>query len=214
MWNNYIGINKMKKIALIGGAYDPIHIGHVMMAYYTSKLNIFDEVWLMPCYESGWGKKMTDQDHRLNMCYSAMTYIDLITKGSIVRISDYEIKNKITGKTHIILERMEKDFPEYEFSLVIGQDNADNITKWQKHLYIINKYQFVVCPRDNRTPIDWYTKKPHILIENKLPEISSTDIRNGLKNDFGKYAGFVPQKVLEYMFMHELCGLKTPKIKK
>ena len=188
----------MKKVALIGGAYDPIHIGHIQMAFETSKLDIFDEVWIMPCYKSGWGKTMTGYYHRLKMCYLAMTYINSITKGN-VSISNYEIRNKITGKTYEILERMSIDFPDTEFSIVIGQDNADNIEKWERYNYITEKYQFVVCPRDSKTHKLWYFKNPHILISNKLPTISSSDIRKNIRNDFERYVRYVPPDVLDYI---------------
>jgi len=189
----------MKKVAILGGSFDPIHIGHIMMVYYTSKLNIFDEVWIMPCYKSAWGKELTDHKHRLKMCQLAMKYINLITKGNIIRVSDYEIKNKITGRTHIILDNLKKKYNDITFSLVIGQDNADNINKWHNYKEIIKQYQFVVLPRDNKKPEKWYLKKPHIYIKDLLPNISSTEIRKGLDDNFSKYTRYIPQDVWKYI---------------
>lgn len=197
----------MKKIALIGGAFDPIHTGHERMAIHTFTLKMFDQIWIQPCYKSGWGKDMTDSFHRLNMCAMAVAKIREKIRSFSVRLSNYEIKNKITGRTYEILEQMKNDFPDTEFSLVIGQDNADNIDKWERYEEIINMYQFVVMARHNKEPKEWYLKKPHVYVQHKIPDISSTLIRDNISKHWSMYSRYLDSDVLIYMNNCNLYGI-------
>ena len=76
----------MKHIAILGGAFDPPHLGHSMIVSIAlSKLNCGD-LWILPCYESAFGKKMNTFEHRYEMCKKAFNIFD----SGVVYVSKLE----------------------------------------------------------------------------------------------------------------------------
>jgi len=97
----YKSLGRKTKVALFGGSFNPIHIGH----FQTAKLVLdtsksFDEVWFMPCYKSKYGKKLVDAQHRLNMC-SLACHAD-----ARMQVSDYEIDQRFAGETYHFLKQL------------------------------------------------------------------------------------------------------------
>jgi nicotinate-nucleotide adenylyltransferase len=183
----YNTLGRKVKVAILGGAFDPIHPGHILVAKFvlnTSKE--FDEVWLMPAYEHMHGKNMAPANHRLAMC-------ELAAKSDgRIKVFDYEIRNKLSGETYQTIkllqeEKLYKD--KYHFSLIIGQDNANTFDKWVNYIHLEKLIRFVVVPRKGVAPdpkVNWYFKPPHIYLPNDekhtLNDKSSTEIRKMLSS--------------------------------
>lgn len=179
----YGSLGRKTKVAILGGAFDPIHIGHIRVAQFvlnTSKT--FDEVWLVPCYQHLYGKKMVSSDHRLEMCKIASSV------DGRINVFNYEIKNKLAGETyHFVKQLLEEQYAkdEYDFSMIIGQDNANTFDKWVNYEDLERMIRFIVVPRhgvDVNPASDWYFKPPHIYLEpdSTLVEVSSTAVREML----------------------------------
>lgn len=205
----YKTLGRKLKVAILGGAFDPITKGHIETAKFvlnTSKT--FDEVWLMPCYKHMHGKKLQPAEHRLAMC-------ELAAKcDGRLRAFDYEIKSEMAGETYQLVKRLQAEpfaQDKIEFSLIIGQDNANSFDKWVNYQELERLIRFVVVPRKG-VPSDpnvtWYLKQPHVLLhgENTIPEISSTVIRRELKSGkSGKnLAVNMDPLVVEYIHKHHL----------
>jgi nicotinate-nucleotide adenylyltransferase len=161
------------KIGIFGGAFDPPTIGHKEIAISLTK--VIDEVWLMPCYQSAFGKKMSKNEDRLEMCR-------LVTKNlDNVKTSDFEITNQITGGTIYCVEELLKAFPDHQFYWIIGQDNANVFHHWHRNEELKKLIPFIVVPRQgykNEKNELWYNQKPHLHLEDlTLPEVSSTLVR-------------------------------------
>jgi len=198
----------VKKIALFGGAFNPIHRSHVKMAFYVSLLDIIDKTWIMPCYKSVYRKKIIDPEHRLNMCRLAIERLNNVTKPLNIEISDFEIKNKLTGKSYDILKRLKKKY-KYDFHIIIGQDNADNIHDWYEYEKIINEFPFIVFPRNiQRKSLDWYKKEPHMFLDKNMPTMCSTDIRYSIGINSNVYTEQLDKKVIKYIKENNLYGYK------
>lgn len=166
----------MKKIAIYGGSFDPIHVGHIAVAKEAS--SYVDEVWMMPCFNHMYDKKMRPAINRLAFARLA---IDGLNK---IHVSNFEIKYELTCGTYDTLKLLQQYYPDCEFSLVIGQDNADTIEKWKNSQKLINEFRVIVCSRHEHSTVDkWYLKPPHIYVRDlDIPEISSTKIREWLSN--------------------------------
>lgn len=176
------------KIAILGTAANPLHNGHTQLA--ESLLTIVDEVWIMPCYNHMYNKIMVNSTHRLNMC-------DLISTDRI-KIFDYEIKNKLSGKTYDLIKMLKNEY-EHEFFYVIGLDNANTFDKWYKSEELKELINFIVVSRKGiDVESNWFLKIPHIYLDENIMEISSTEIRNLLKNnlDVSKY---LDEKIIKYI---------------
>lgn len=180
----YHAYGRKLNIAVLGGAFDPIHNGHVAVAEFLLNCSSeFDAVWIMPCYKHMYNKKMTSANHRLKMCELSVAHDRRIV------VSDYEIVNKLGGETYQLVKKLindEKFNQQYNFSFVIGLDNANTFDKWVNYEDLERMVRFVVVPRNGikiEHKVNWYLHSPHMFLipENPLPEISSTDIRNNLK---------------------------------
>jgi nicotinate-nucleotide adenylyltransferase len=179
--DQYKTLGRKTKVAILGGSFNPIHKSHIQLAQFILNASgKFDEVWIMPNFNSIIGKDMVSSEHRLNMCKIAAK------KDARIKVFDYEIKNKLKGETYYFFKKLkeEKELTEkYQFAMVIGLDNANTFDKWVNYEELEKLAQFVVVPRRGiiRDPnVDWYLKAPHIFLnrETDIQDMSSTRIRN------------------------------------
>ena len=206
----YHTLGRKVKVAILGGAFNPITNGHIEAAQFvlnTSKE--FDEVWLMPAYNHMHGKEMVSSDLRLEMCELAAEV------DGRIKVFDYEIKNKLSGETFNLFKRLlddEKYKDKYNFSMIIGMDNALSFDKWVNYEELERMVRFVVIPRRGvqwrKSGKDWFLNKPHILLEGDrdIPqEISSTLIRLAIESEETAILGKgLNKNVYEFIQKHEL----------
>jgi nicotinate-nucleotide adenylyltransferase len=181
----YRGLGRKYYVAILGGAFDPITSGHIQVAKFVLNASrCFDEVWLTPCYQHIYNKKMASTEDRLEMCKLAAQC------DGRIKVFDYEIKNQLQGETfHFVKRLLDESFAknQYDFSLIIGMDNANTFNKWVNYEHLEKMIRFIVVPRLGEVrdeAVDWYLKEPHVLLqhdEEQLKQISSTDIRNKFK---------------------------------
>ena len=192
----------MKKVALIGGAFDPITIGHLQLAEVV--LKHVDEVRIMPCFDHAYGKQMASAGHRHDMGVLAVVEYFWAGKGNFnVQVSDFEIINKTTA-TYDTFKKLRADNPA-DYHFVIGQDNADTIDKWYNYEELLKTTKFIVVPRKGYTSSEtWYRQEPHLYLEDEsIVEISSTQVRELLKANESAEK-FLTKKVQEYIKEYEL----------
>lgn len=183
----YSSLGRKTKVAIYGGAFNPITMGHIQVAkFLLNTSGEFDEVWLMPAFKHMYDKKMVSPEHRLEMCRLAAS-ID-----SRIKVFDYEIKNELAGETYYFVKKLkeEKELTEiYNFSIAIGQDNANSFENWVNYQDLEKLIRFVIIPRKGVVPhsnTGWYYKDPHIFLnrETDIMEVSSTEIRELLQNHY------------------------------
>lgn len=192
--DQYRSLGRKTQVAILGGALDPIHEGHIQAAKLVlDNSNIFDEVWIMPCYKHIYNKKMMKPEHRLKMCEIASQ------KDGRLVVSDYEIKNKFRGETYNLAKRLLEDkmySSSHSFSFIIGLDNANTFSDWVNYEELERLIRFVVIPRSGeirKKGVYWFLKSPHIFIESDTPiiEMSSTYIRKILSEKYKNSADFL-----------------------
>jgi len=209
----YKSLGRKLKVAIFGGAFNPITQGHIQTAQFVLNTSReFDEVWLMPAFKHMYNKEMVSSEHRLNMCEIASKVDDRI------KVFPYEIDNQLSGATYNFVKRLkeEKELTEkHNFSLIIGMDNANTFDKWVNYEELERLIQFVVIPRTGIKRdefVNWYLNYPHIYLkdENKIIEVSSTLIRDKLKifyNDGSNYdelLKYMNRDVLNYIINNKL----------
>jgi len=183
----YKSLGRKYKIALLGGAFDPITNGHIEVAKYVLNTSgQFDEVWLVPAYNHMYNKQMTPYDDRVKMCELA-TQVD-----GRIKVFNYEKTKNLAGETYHLMKTLlnDKDYENYNFSFIIGLDNANTFNKWVNYEELERMVRFVVVPRKGYNPNgeSWYFNFPHIFLngdgeEIPIMEISSSDVRT----QFGEY---------------------------
>lgn len=180
----YQALGRKIQVAILGGALDCITEGHMEVAKFVLDYSmLFDEVYLMPCYQHMYNKKMASPEHRLEMCRIAAQ------SDARIKVFDYEIKNKYRGETYNLAKRLleDKQYKEtHSFSFIIGLDNANTFDTWVNYEELERLVRFVVVPRTGqklKKGVNWFLKPPHIFIEPDEPlmEISSTEIRKSIE---------------------------------
>lgn len=196
----YKSLGRKKNIALLGGAFDPIHKGHIELAQFvlnTSKT--FDEVWLMPCYQHMYNKEMESAEHRLEMCRIAAR------NDGRLKVFDFEIEQKLSGETYNMVKRLQDTDQakhECDFSVIMGLDNANTFSNWVNYEELERMVRFVVVQRQGYEidpKVDWYLKTPHIFLgDAAINNMSSTRIRSALARREQQVEGMLRHIPLEH----------------
>ena len=131
------------KIGLYFGTFNPIHVGHLVIANYLADHTDLDEVWLVVSPHNPLKKKSTllDDIHRLAIVREA------IEDNDKLRASDVEFKLPKPSYTATTLTYLEEKHPNHTFSLIMGEDNLRTFHKWYNHETLIANYPFYVYPR-------------------------------------------------------------------
>ena len=168
-----------KKVGFLGGAFNPITLGHIEVAKFA--LNLVHEVVFVPCNNHPWGKSLIAYGHRSYMCKLAMR------TGMLV--GDFEKHWDLPGDTFSLITRIKED-SIYKFDdlfFIIGMDEANEIQKWKNIKQLAQLVKFIVLPRQGVKMLkrtENFFEAPHIIIPDtvSLPQISSTEIRAHLEN--------------------------------
>lgn len=189
------------KVAVFGGSFNPPTLGHEFVANLAANQGM-DEVWLQPCYKSLYGKTLAPDKHRLFM-------LGLLIVGSPkLKVSSWEIDNKVEGKTYDIMNRMCEEHPNIDFHFVIGGDNADRVpSEWYKGEQLIKEHKFIVVSRGgHENKESWFTKPPHLYVNHDLKmEISSTEVRDLIsKKDYTRAQRKLAFGTLPYIIHYDL----------
>ena len=167
----------MKKVGLYFGTFNPIHIGHLVIANHMAEFSELDEVWLVITPHSPFKKKKTllDNNHRYEMVYEATKEYPKLHPSKI----EFELPQP-NYTVNTLVHLAEKHGADYEFSLMMGEDNLKGLHKWKNFEAILEHHQIYVYPRISEGEVDHNFKgHPKITyIDAPIMEISSTFIRN------------------------------------
>ena len=184
------------KIGLYFGTFNPIHIGHLIIANHMAEHSNLDQVWMVVTPHNPHKKKSTllDDYHRLHM-------VHLATEDyANIQPSDIEFKLPQPNYTVHTLAHLQEKYPKYEFSLIMGEDNLNSLHKWKNYEVILQNHDIYVYPRLNAGDMDeQFANHPKIhRIGAPVIELSSTFIRNSIKNN-KNVVPMLPNKVWEYV---------------
>lgn len=190
------------KIALFGGSFNPIHVGHLWMANAAIQYAKADKVLFMPTGDAPHKTGVLEAKYRYKMVEKA------IDGQANFTISDYEIQKE--GKSYTI-ETVKHLLKDNEIALLIGEDSFLQMHSWYKYEELIKLVPLWVVPRYTEISLsvqEQYERlkekgaKVHFLPMDRI-EISSTDIRRKVKYHQSIFAA-VPQKVEKYIEKHRL----------
>jgi nicotinate-nucleotide adenylyltransferase len=179
-------------IGLFFGSFNPVHIGHMVLANYMVSFTDMQEVWFVVSPQNPLKTKnqLLNQNHRLHM-------VDLaIDDHPRMRSSNIEFSLSQPSYTINTLVHLKDQFPQHDFSLIMGQDNLCSFHRWKNHEEILKGYHIYVYPRPDCDTTQ-FDSHPHVhMTEAPVIDISSTFIRNSISA--GKDVRFyLPGKVWE-----------------
>lgn len=168
-----------KKIGLFFGTFNPIHIGHLILANHLVEYSELEELWLVVTPHNPHKKKssLLNNYHRYNMVWN------LCADYPKLKPSDIEFNLPQPNYTVNTLAHLEEKFPDYDFTLIMGEDNLKSLPKWKNYEVILEKYHVMVYPRYSEGEVaPELLNHPKILkIDAPRVEISSTFIRNAIR---------------------------------
>ena len=186
---------KLKRIGVFGGSFDPPHIGHLVIAEMARRALKLDAVYLVPAYQPPHkeGSHASTAHDRL-----AMTKLSVQGNGKL-KVSDLELRRKGISYTVDTVRAFRKRFPSSELFLIIGSDSLRQFHSWKSPAEILAEVSLIVYrrPRSGRTNSRLSSRNVSF-VKGPLMEISSSDIRNRIQR--GKSIRYlVRDNVLKYI---------------
>ena len=183
------------KIGILGGAFNPPHIGHLIIAQDILDTLKLDKVFFVPTNLS---------PHKESNGVSGQVRLDMVklaTSGNeAFQVLDLEIERSGTSFTIDTIRELKKRHPEDDFYLIIGSDLANGFSSW-KNYEDINKEVKVIVANRKEYPLD--KKSSYLVVDIRQIELSSSQIRELVKNK-SSIKGLVKEKVAEYIQEHKL----------
>lgn len=170
----------MKKVGLFFGTFNPIHIGHLIIANHLVEFSDLDEVWFVITPQSPFKTKQSllGDHHRYQMVYEAVQEYPKLKPSKI----EFDLPQpNYTINTLVHLE--EKYGTDHQFSLIMGEDNLKSFHKWKNYETILEHHSIYVYPRISNGEMEHQFKEhPQIKrVDAPIMEISSTFIRKSHK---------------------------------
>lgn len=184
----------MRKIGLFFGSFNPIHIGHLIIANAMLQHSDLDEVWLVvspqnPLKER---KSLLADSQRLEMVRRA------IDDNYRLRACDIEFRLPIPSYTSLTLAHLGEQYPDKEFCLIMGSDNLATFKRWRNWESIIENYSLFVYPRPGSETCE-LADHPHVtMVKVPMIDISSTYIREQIR-DKKDVRYLLPDEVYQYL---------------
>ncbi|HOH55210.1 MAG TPA: nicotinate (nicotinamide) nucleotide adenylyltransferase [Paludibacteraceae bacterium] len=167
-----------KKVGLYFGSFNPFHLGHQKLAEFLLDRQVFDEVWFVvsPRNPLKPENDLLDEDVRLEMVKMA------IKDNPKLKVSNLEFSLPKPSYTIDSLHAFSSKYPENDFSLLIGSDNAKVFDQWKSFQQILNEYPVLVYPRSGFNKEGIAKTYPQMKwLETPLYDISSTEIRRSIQ---------------------------------
>jgi nicotinate-nucleotide adenylyltransferase len=190
-------------IVLFGGAFNPPHLGHLIVIQQALELIDTQELWLLPDNLGSFGKKLIPPHHRLKMCQLLIQQlpekVQLQTK-----LETTLIDQNLTNQTYDYFQILKQKYSNDTFSFLIGSDNLKNFKKWHHWQQLLEEIHFYVYPRSGYQAN--YLLKNMTLLESDsqvITNFSSTIMRRRVEQDLS-LKNFIPNSIYTYIATHHL----------
>ncbi len=184
----------MKKTGLYFGTFNPIHIGHCVIAQYMLEYTDLDEVWFVVTPHNPHKAKNTllDDYQRLHMVRLA------IDDHYKLRVSDMEFDLPQPSYTATTLAYASEKWTQRQFALIMGADNLQTFHKWRNYEWILEHHPLYVYPRIESDGGELKNHPKVTITRAPIMQIASTEIRQAIKES--KDVSFMlPHRVWEYI---------------
>jgi nicotinate-nucleotide adenylyltransferase len=195
------------RVGLFGGSFNPIHNAHIALASTICEQARLDEVWFMvsPQNPLKQAQDLLGENERYEMVKLALE-----SQEKVLMASNYEFHLERPSYTWKTLRALKQDFPQHEFSLIIGGDNWVRFPRWAHSEEILANHHIYIYPRED-SEIDEATlpKNVHLIHTPKI-NITSTMLREMVRN--GKdISAFVPNAVAKAITDKRYYAPQPPK---
>lgn len=189
-----------KRTGLYFGTFNPIHIGHLVIANFMANHTDLHKVWLVVTPHNPLKERsdLLPDDHRLQM--TRLATLD----NNKLKVSDIEFDLPQPNYTIKTLDVLRERYPNREFVLIMGEDNLRSLHKWRDYERILDEYDVMVYPRSVTDGEEEPAEGPVLnmkritVVDAPMIRISSTFLRNAIRDQHDiRY--LVPDKVINYI---------------
>ena len=187
------------KIGLYFGTFNPIHVGHLIIANHLAEYSDLEQIWMVVTPHNPHKQKNTLLDD-----YQRLHLVRLATEEyPKIKPSDIEFKLPQPNYTVNTLAHLKDNYPQHEFSLIMGEDNLKSLHKWKNYEYILENHDIYIYPRvseaiENEAGSVLQSHHRIHKVDAPIVEISSTFIRENIKNK-KNIRPLLSEKVWEYV---------------
>lgn len=197
------------KIGIMGGTFDPIHKGHIMLGEYAKKLYQLDKIWFMPNGNPPHklnSKIESQTNHRVKMVELA------IQDKEDFEIQLYEVKRTEVNYSYLTMEHFNEIYPNDKFYFIIGADSLFAFETWKNPDRLVKTCTILAAYRDGKNTTEMkeqimYLNDKYgadiVLLNTPDVDISSSDIRRMIKNH-EDISELVPESVFSYIQSNNL----------
>lgn len=189
-----------KQVGVFSGSFDPIHIGHLVLANYMREFTYLDEVWFVvtphnPLKDANY---LLDDNIRLEMTKLGIEGFENL------KVSDVEFYMPKPSYTYDTLLKLSAENPDAEFTLIIGGDNWIEFPRWKNNARLIREFNILIYPRFRQEiEISSQLVGNVQFVNAPLVEISSTFIRESIRAGKNVRA-FLPNRVYDFIVENRL----------
>ena len=188
----------MKRVGLFFGSFNPLHVGHMILANYMVVHTEMKEVWFVVSPQNPFKERKS----LLNAIHRYAIVERTIEHDVRFKVSNVEFAMPKPSYTVDTLVKLQEQFPENNFSLIMGQDNLTHIHKWKNSEVLLRDYSIYVYPRAGSDKLDVKgindTLSNIHMVEAPIVEVSATAIRKDISK--GKdVSWFLPEKAWKYI---------------
>lgn len=190
-------MEKESKIGLFFGTFNPIHMGHMIVANVMLESTDINRVWFVVSPQNPFKKKsnLLHEFDRMEMVRAA------VYENYRMDVSDIEMKLPKPSYTIDTLIYLSEKFPDKNFVLIIGEDNLHSFHKWKNSDKILENFNLYVYPRPSSLPSAMLEHGKVTLIDAPKVDISATFIRNFVKEG----------KSIQYLVPHPVADMIADK---
>jgi nicotinate-nucleotide adenylyltransferase len=171
-------------VALIGGSFNPPHVGHLFAAHFVRATEPVDAVWLVPADHHPFGKQLAPFEDGLRMCELLCT-----DASGWLQVSDVEHTLGGQGRTVDTLRHLAVRFPDVRWTLVVGSDIVPDLPKWKEPDALRSLARLLVLNRAGHPSPE--------AVGPPMAHVSSSEVRAALARG-GDVSHLVPRRVLAY----------------
>ncbi len=188
-------------IGLYFGTFDPIHLGHINIANFLIKKGTFKKIWFIvtPQNPVKSNNNISDFIHRYEMVKIQ------VKDNDNIQASDIELNLEKPNYTINTLNYLSSKFINYNFGIIIGEDNLINLKHWKDYKKLLNNYNVYVYPRKTKIKedIELINKENVHMIEAPYVDISSSEIRNIIPKK-ENLSQFISNDIYRYIIKNKL----------
>ena len=167
------------KIGLFFGSFNPIHIGHLIIAETMAQSDELEQVWFVVSPHNPFKKKrnLLHEFDRLHMVRLA------IADNPQFNVTDVEFRMPQPSYTVDTMVYLSEKYPQHRFRLIIGQDNLKHFPRWKNHEALLDHHGLLVYPRPHASETELLAHPNVCMVEAPEVEISATFIRQAVRQE-------------------------------